>query len=66
MDKVIAAELYRNAADQGHAEAQCSLGYAYWYGHGVPIDKEAALEWWRKAAAQGHKNAQYCTSVLVS
>jgi len=45
-------ELYRKAADQGHAAAQHNLGWSYYYGCGrlLPEDREAAVKWFRKAA----------------
>lgn len=52
MDKGKAAEWYRKAADQGHAEAQFKLGKMYATGNGVEKDEGKAAEWHRKAAAQ--------------
>ena len=46
------------AAEQGHAKAQCHLGTMYLYGHGVPQSDALAVEWFRKAADQGHAQAQ--------
>jgi SpoVK/Ycf46/Vps4 family AAA+-type ATPase len=43
-DEVEAVKWYREAAEQGHAEAQYKLG---------------AAEWYIKAARQGHADAQY-------
>ena len=45
---------YRKAAEQGHANAQCNLGYCYKYGEGVETNKAEAVKWYRKAAEQGH------------
>ena len=56
---VEAAKWYKKAAEQGHADAQLSLGDAYSNGKGVPEDKEEAVKWYRKAADQGHKFAQF-------
>ena len=54
-----AAVWYRKAADQGHAEAQGSLGNIYDQGRRVPQGhKEAAVRYW-KAADQGQANAQF-------
>jgi len=47
------------SAQQGHAEAQSNLGYAYLYGRGVARDYHTALDWFRKAAAQNQPNAEY-------
>lgn len=54
----------RKAAEQGHAEAQASLGTCYGTGLGIPTDKpekdyREAIKWYRKAAEQGLAVAQY-------
>ena len=56
-DRAKAFELYQKAAEQGHVEAQYSLGYMYAYGECVEKDELKALFWYRKAAAQGHEKA---------
>ena len=46
------------AAENGDAEAQCWLGFAYendWFG---TVDSELALKWYRKAAEGGDPDAQ--------
>jgi TPR repeat protein len=50
---------YRKAAEQGDADAQNSLGFAYDNGRGVTQDYAAAFSWYRKAADQGNADAQY-------
>ena len=52
-----AAELYRKAADQGNAEAQCRLGAMYEKGRAVPQDADMALELYREAAEHGNADA---------
>ena len=54
-----AAFWYREAAEQGHAEAQYRLGFSYAIGKGVPEDDHEAPLWYRKAAEQGHAEAQF-------
>ena len=55
-----AVELFRKAAEQGHADAQYNLGFYCHMGVGVDeSDPEEALKWLRKAAEQGHASAQY-------
>ncbi len=49
----------REAAEQGDADAQYSLGLIYANGQGVPRDHAEAAKWYRKAAEQGHAKAQY-------
>lgn len=45
-------------AEQGDARAQCTLGYMYKNGLGMPHDYQEALKWYRKAAEQGDAKAQ--------
>ena len=49
---------YRKAANQGIADAQSHLGYAYENGYGVPQDYAQAAVWHRKAAEKGAAVAQ--------
>lgn len=53
-DEAQAFVWYRRAAEQGHAEAQYTLGLCYEDGRGVARDEPMALFWYRKAADQGH------------
>ena len=52
-----AAAWYRQAADQGHAEAQFRLGLLYRDGRGVPQVRTVAAMWLRRASDQGHAEA---------
>lgn len=54
-----AVQLYRMAAEQGHAQAQNSLGHMYRMGDGVAKNFAEAVKWYRKAAEQGLHQAQY-------
>ncbi len=54
-----AVEWIQQSADRGNAESQCTLGWYYNKGHGVPKDSTKAVEWYRKAAEQGFAKAQY-------
>ena len=45
----------KQLAEQGHADAQLSLGDMYANGIGVPRDDDRALQWYAKAARQSHK-----------
>ena len=47
------------AAEQGNAEAQFSLGKMYYEGQGVRQDYAQTEQWFRKAAEQGYAKAQY-------
>jgi TPR repeat protein len=57
-DPVAAVRWFRAAAEQGNAEAQCSLGWCYANGEGVPRDEVEAVRWYRLAAEQGQPSAQ--------
>jgi len=52
-----AAVRYRQAAEQGNAEAQYRLAGRYALGLGVLKDKKLADEWYGKSAALGHPGA---------
>jgi len=57
-----AALWWRKAAEQGWAESQHNIGYAYRVGKGVPLDLAQGLEWTRKASAQGFSISTYTLS----
>ena len=46
------------AAEQGQAQAEYSLGLAYFKGLGVSENHAEAVKWWHKAAGQGHATAE--------
>ena len=50
---------YRQAAEQGFADAQLNLGVMYDEGQGVKQDDVEAVKWYRQAAEQGYAKAQY-------
>jgi tetratricopeptide (TPR) repeat protein len=54
-----AVKYFKQAAELGHAGAQCNLGVCYSYGRGVAQDDKEAVKWYRKAAEQGHDAALY-------
>ena len=53
-----ALKYFRQAAKQGHAGAQYTLGLWYDSGQGVQKDLQQAIYWYRKAAEKGHDDAQ--------
>ena len=55
---------YENAAEQGHANAQNSLGIMYQLGQGVDVNYKKAIEWYEKAAKQGDAHAQFNVGVM--
>ena len=57
-DYINAVYWYRKAAEQGHAGAQCNLGWCYANGQGVNKSMYEAVKWFRKAAEQGNAEAQ--------
>lgn len=58
-DQGRAVELWRPLAEEGRAEAQLFLGYAYAEGKGVAPDPRRSFDWYLKAARQGLPEAQY-------
>ena len=57
-DYATALKLLKPLAEQGHADAELSLGMMYDNGQGVPQDYAEAMKWYRKAADQGGAGAQ--------
>ena len=57
-DRAEAIQLYRLAAEQGIAGAQCRLGVMYAEGPGVAQDDKESVRWFRLAAEQGDAEAQ--------
>jgi cytochrome c biogenesis protein CcmG/thiol:disulfide interchange protein DsbE len=55
----------RAAAEQGNADAQLFLGYAYDAGQGVPQDFVLAHMWWNLAAAQGNARASEMRALVA-
>src|SRR2546425_204069 len=53
-----AVRLLDQAASEGNAEAQYSLGIMYEHGRGVSKDEVKAVEWYLKSAMQGNAAAQ--------
>jgi TPR repeat protein len=63
-EKQEAFNLFRAAAEQGHALAQYRVGVAFAYGEGVTQDLAQAAEWYRRAALQGYATAQRNLGVM--
>ncbi len=53
----VAADKFKELAEQGDASAQFNLGSLYRQGQGVSQDDKQAALWWAKAADQGHTDA---------
>ena len=58
-DKARAAQLYKEAAEQGNPWAQCNYGFCLYQGIGVEPDAAGAAEWFRKSAGQGSGRAWF-------
>lgn len=54
-----AVKWYHQAAEQGDANAQNTLGVMYERGTGIPQDSTEAAKWYRQAAEQGLAKAQF-------
>ncbi len=61
-----AVQWWKQAAEQGVAEAQNNLGSMYAEGIGVPKDPTKAVKWYKRAAEQGYAGAQYILGYLLS
>ena len=55
-DDAQAVQWYRQAAEQGDAQAQVLLGIAYESGRGVRQDSALAQEWYGKACDNGYQD----------
>lgn len=49
-----AASILLPLAQQGHMDAQYTVGYMYHYGYGVPRNEKESTRWINMAAARGH------------
>ena len=61
-----ALTMLREAADQGHMEAQACCGDLYTFGNGVAKDDRLVFVYHEKAAQQGHPAAQLNTGLCYS
>ena len=50
---------FHKAAEQGNANAQAEVGWAYRNGQGVEQDESQSVMWFLKSAEQGNSSAQY-------
>ncbi|MDA0692633.1 MAG: tetratricopeptide repeat protein [Nitrospinae bacterium] len=63
-DYKTAIEKFESLAEEGHAQAQFTLGLMYGVGHGVPQNFKKSEKWYRKAANKGHAEAQHAIGLL--
>jgi TPR repeat protein len=61
-----AAQMYRKAAEHGHARQQFNLGHQYLYGVNVAKDEQQAMQWFRRAADQGISQAQHALGAMYA
>ncbi len=54
----------RKNAEKGDANAQFELGARFYFGNGVPQNKEEAGRWYRMAAMNGHPLARYDLGIM--
>lgn len=59
LNRMIAFQWFKRAADQGYADAQLCVGSCYERGAGVKLDQAKAFEWFKKSADQGNIKAQH-------
>jgi len=59
-----AIDMFTNAANQSHVDAQFYLGSMHEKGTGVSQDHKEAMQWYRKAADQDFVHAQYKLGVM--
>jgi TPR repeat protein len=59
-----AAALLLPLAQQGHLDAQYSIGYLYHYGYGLPRNEKESTRWIATAAARGHLIAQQALALI--
>lgn len=65
-DYAKAFNVFKPAAEQGHARSQYKLGLMYANGYGVEQDHAEAFKWFRLAAAQGERDAHFKLGVMYS
>ena len=59
-----AAKWYKEAADQGHRDAQYNLGLAYYKGAGVHKNFDNAIYYFSQASNQNHMRASFNLGVM--
>ncbi|MGN1110735.1 MAG: tetratricopeptide repeat protein [Oscillospiraceae bacterium] len=59
-----AAVFYKQAAEMGHAKAQCSYGKCLYTGSGTPKDPAEAFRWFKLAADANLNIAQYNLGIM--
>jgi TPR repeat protein len=65
-DFAAAAEWFRQAAEQGHEQAQLEVAALYQKGKGVPQDAQLAVQWYTRAADQGNPLAAFRLGLMYA
>lgn len=52
-DRTQAMHWLKKAAELGHSQAQCDLGYAYSSGSGLSVDYNQSVKWYKLSSASG-------------
>ena len=65
-DVAEAAQWFRRAAEQGHAEAQRAFGLMLAGGYGIDRDDAAAVRWFQLAADQGLAEGQFSLGMMYA
>lgn len=55
----VALNIYKEAADLGHSDAQCQIGGLYERGHGVEQNYETAARYYKLASEQDNERAKF-------
>jgi len=58
-DYTKAFKLWHRAGELGHANAYCSIGFAYYLGRGVERDTKKSIRYYELAAMGGNETARY-------
>ncbi|RCK78856.1 MAG: hypothetical protein OZSIB_1006 [Candidatus Ozemobacter sibiricus] len=56
----------RQAAEAGDPDAQFQVGAKYYFGAGLPLNKEEAARWFRRAAQKEHPLARYFLTLVYA
>jgi len=63
-DSAEALKWYTRAAEQGLAEAQTKVGYAFYNGVGTSVNYTQAMLWFQRAAGQKFAEAEFNLGVM--
>jgi TPR repeat protein len=64
--KILGVQLYKQAADYGHALASFNVGCCFRDGSGIPENPQLAKFYFQRSAAKGERRAMFCLSRLYA